>query len=89
MKMRDALDRIEGKTTGFMVSFEWYGDGFLRSDHFPDKHSGEKLISSENEAWELCNKFAQAMKGKVCNLYVIDQNFSPVNGYEARKIENR
>lgn len=38
MKMQEALDIMEDvrKPAGFMVHFEWAGDGFLRSDYFPD-----------------------------------------------------
>ena len=72
-----------------MVSFEWYGDGFLRSDHFPDKHADEPLIESEHEAWELARAFARATKGKTCNLYVVDSKFVPVADYDKRKMSNR
>lgn len=91
MKMWEAMDIInkKDKEYGFMVSFEHAGDGFLRSDHFPDKHASEKLIPTEEEAWELAHRFARQTKDKCVNIYVIDQNFSPVNGYKTRKIKNR
>jgi len=89
MKMQEAKDLMNNKPRGFMVSFDWYGDGFLTSDHFPDKHAGEKLIRSEHEAWELARDFARATKGRTCNLYVIDSEFKPVNGYRDRKINSR
>lgn len=90
MKMQTVKELIEaGKRSGYMVHFEWYGDGFLRSDHFPDKHKGEELIRSEEEAWQYAEKFANALKGKVCNLYVTDSDFIPVMGYEKREISNR
>jgi hypothetical protein len=87
--MQEALDLINNKPKGYMVSFEWCGDGFLRSDHFPDKHAGEKLIESESQAWELAESFALAMKGKVCNLYVVGHDFRPVENYRVRYIVNR
>jgi hypothetical protein len=90
MKYQDAVDKIcMPVKQGFMVSFEWCGDGFLRSDHFPEKHDGEALIPTEEAAWILARKFAKAMKGKVCHLYVIDSNFSPVKDYKKRYIVNR
>ena len=89
MKMQEAMDIINNKPKGFMVSFEWYGDGMLRSDHFPDKHNAEPLIPTEWEAWELADRFARATKGKTCNIYVTDNTFSPVKDYENRKIINR
>ena len=88
MKMNEAMALIN-KPKGFMVSFEWWGDGFLRSDYFPDKHAGEALIASEEEAWKLAARFAVATKGKTCNIYVVDDRFSPVPCYEIRKIKNR
>jgi len=89
MKMQEAMDLINNKPQGFMVSFEWFGDGFLRSDYFPDKHAGEELIKYEHEAWELADRFARAMKGKVCNLYVVGHDFKPVENYKQRYIKNR
>ena len=89
MKMQEAMNEINNKPKGYMVSFEWYGDGFLRSDHFPDKHGGEALIETESEAWELADRFARATKGKTCNLYVVGHNFTPVEGYKDRYILNR
>lgn len=77
MKIKDALDII-GEPSGYMVSFEWCGDGMLRSDHFPDKHAGESLIDTEEEAWILANKFAKKMRGRVCNLYIIGDDFVKV-----------
>jgi len=38
---------------GFMVDFEHRTNGMLISGHFPDKHAGEPLIKTEEEAWEL------------------------------------
>lgn len=89
MKMQQAMDLMNNKPAGFMVSFEWCGDGMLRSDHFPDKHTGEQLIPTEWEAWELARTFAKVMRGKVCNLYVVGSDFVPVKDYDSRRIENR
>lgn len=91
MKMQTAMDLIEGKNNkGFMVSFEWKkGNALLMSDYFPDKHSGEPLIRTEEDAWGLAAKFAEAMKGKVVNLYVMKDDFCPVDNYRERLIHNR
>lgn len=89
MKMQKVMDTLHNKPEGFMVSFERCGDGFLRSDHFPDEHAGEALIPTEWEAWELAERFARATRGRTCNLYVTDHNFRPVPGYEKREIKNR
>jgi len=86
MKMDDALEIIKG---GFMVSFEHAGDGFLRSDHFPDKHGNEELIKTEEKAWELARQFAEKTFGKCVNVYVIKSDFRPVDGYKEKMIINR
>lgn len=79
----------ESSIIGFMIHFEHAGDGFLRSDHFPDKHGEEPLIKTEIKAWRLANSFAVNTKGRCINIYVIDQDFNPVKDYENKKIENR
>ena len=90
MKYQEALEIINNKiNAGFMVEFEWVKSGILHSDHFPDKHVGEKLIETEEEAWELARKFASKTKGKCVNIYVIKNNFTPVEKYKLRLIKNR
>ena len=89
MKMQEAMYIINNEPNGFMVSFEWCGDGFLRGDHFPDMRAGEPLIKTEEEAWNFAAKFAKAKKGEVCNIYVIDHKFRPVDNYREKKIANR
>jgi len=91
MKMQEALNIIGNlkKEPGYMVSFEHVEGAILRGDYFPDKHAGETLIASEDEAWQLAEAFAEATRGKCVNIYVIDSGFNPVEGYEARTVENR
>lgn len=90
MKMQEAMDIINKKEEkGYMVNFEHAGDGFLRSDWFPDKKAGEKLIATEEEAWELAKKFAEKTFGKCVNIYVTDANFRPVQFYKDQIIVNR
>ena len=89
MKYTEAL-KIINSEPGYMVSFEWAEGGMLRSDCFPDKHSGEELIKTEREAWEIARKFASKTVGRCVNIYVIrGDNFTPVGGYEIHKIANR
>jgi len=82
----------EGKKKGpkgFMVHYEEIstGGGILTSKHFPDKHAGEKLIKTEKEAWELAKRFAKATDSKrIVNIYITNQNFSPVGGYSDKTI---
>ena len=93
MKMKDAMDMIERnkkeKVEGFMVSFEWARKGMLHSDHFPDRHAGEELIKTEEEAWALAHEFAKGTFGNAVNIYVVGSDFVPVDGYEEKKIKNR
>lgn len=91
MKMDDALRIIAGgpMVPGFMVAFSHVEGRFERTDHFPDKHAGEPLIPSEDEAWELAIAFAEKTIGKCCNICVVDARFEPVPGYEARRIVNK
>ena len=93
MKMATAIEimneKRKKKTAGFMVDFEHAGDGFLRSDHFPDKQAGEPLIETEDKAWELAKNFAAKTKGVCVNIYVTDGDFNPVQGYKKREIKNR
>lgn len=90
MKFQEAIEIINGKENqGYMVSFEKKEGGMLRSDYFPDKHAGEVLIKTEEEAWELAKRFASKTKGKCVNIYVIGSNFVPVIGYEMKRIINR
>ena len=88
MKMKEAMKIIEGPEDVFMVSFEWRGDGVLTGDHFPDKHAGEELISTEEEAWKLAAEFAKKTVGKAVNIYVVNADFIPVAGWYEKAIEN-
>ena len=90
MKMQEAVEIIEGvKAKGFMVHFERVDDGLLYADYFPDKHAGEELISTEEEAWKLARDFAAKTKRRCINIYVIDSMFSPVAGHKNKLIKNR
>ena len=90
MKWHDALKIInEGMNPGYMVSFEWKRGGMLYSNHFPDKHAGERLIETEEEAWVLARGFAEQTKGNAVNIYVTYGNFTPVKNYKDREIKNR
>jgi hypothetical protein len=91
MKYKEALQIIKDSTKnqGFMVSFEKVKEGILTSDYFPDKHNGEDLLPSEEAAWDLALKFARATRNKCVNIYVIDHDFSPVEGYRENIIKNR
>lgn len=89
MRMNEAVAIINMERTGYMVHFEHVEGSILRSDHFPDKHAGEALIGTEEEAWVLAAKFAAATVGKCVNFYVIGSDFRPVPRYAERMIVNR
>lgn len=74
---------------GFMVSFEVVQGNILGSNHFPDKHAGEKLIKTEDEAWLIARRFASATDETYVNIYVIDSSFSPVKNYDLKKLKRR
>lgn len=89
MRMAEA-DRIisDGiKSRGYRVSFEKVDGRFLVSDYFPDRE--EPMIENEEEAWILASKFASATFGKCINIYVVDDHYRPVSGYDRRMIHNR
>lgn len=88
MKMAEAMKIIRTpKESGYRVHFERKEGTMLLTDYFPDR--SEDLIKDIDVAWSLAKEFADAMKGKVVNLYVVDADFSPVADYEERMIVNR
>ena len=76
------------ESKGFMVEFEHRANGMLYSKHFPDKHAGERLIKTEKKAWEIARMFEQISHEDYVNIYVIKEDFCPVEGYE-EKILNK
>lgn len=84
MKMREAMAIMESVPEGFMVGAMRIDGCMLVSAHFPDKHSYEPLIPTENEAWDLAARFATATRGKYVDIYVVDHEFRPVDGYRDR-----
>lgn len=90
MKYAEAMKIIkEGLNPGFMVHFDEIQGCCLCGKYFPDKHAGEKLLESEELAWDLARQFAARTYGKYVNIYVIDGDFYPVPGYEKKMIVNR
>jgi len=87
--MNDALKIINNVKPGFMVHLEHKEGNFLSGDYFPNKHAGEPLIPTEEEAWTMAAKFAKATVGKAVNIYVVGYDFRPVEGYQKREISNR
>jgi hypothetical protein len=96
MKLKEAMALIKSaekkkpvkkEIKGFMVGFEKREDGMLCSGNFPDKYAGEKLIKTEEEAWELAKRFAKATdENEYINICVKDSHFRPVAGYYEKTI---
>lgn len=90
MKFKEALEIMSGngnKPKGYMVHFEKYGYGVLKSDYFPDKHAGEELIKDIDAAWEFARAFAVNTDNSFVNIYLIDENFYPVSGYSQKMLK--
>lgn len=84
MKIKDAMDMIEAEE-GFRVHFEKREGSILHSDFFPDRD--EEMIKTEDLAWELARRFAGAVDSNIyVNIYVTDKTFSPVVGYNLKKL---
>ena len=75
------------KEKGFMIHFEKTEGHCLASDYFPDKHAGEKLIPTKDEAWNLAKRFTSATLSDIVNIYVIDHNFYPISGYQSQTLK--
>lgn len=86
MKIIDEYETRANEPTGYMVAFERREHGMLCSDHFPDKHAGEQLIETEEEAWELAKRFDDATGSDCVNIDVRDQSSMPVDGYKTKKL---
>lgn len=91
MKMHEALEIINSKPTGFMVSFERLKNGFLYADYFPDVHAGEEPIKTEYEAgngWEIRIKNERQMRKYLrnkhefctCSRVSREKNYQPMIG---------
>ena len=92
MKMHEAISivcsPIKKPRTGFFVHFERVEGAMLASDYFPEPN--EEPILTEELAWMLASEFAARTTGKCVNVYVVRAlDFTPVPGYETRKIKNR
>ena len=101
MKMKEAMALIKKsekeisakakkkELQGFMVHFEKVEGHILSAGYFPDKHAGEKLIKTEDEAWEMASRFAKATDYKeYINIYVVNNNWRPVAYYATKAIRH-
>lgn len=86
MKLKEALEIINKGEYGYIVGFSYFtnlsfGD-MVGWDHFPEVFKGESPIQTETEAIELAEKFSGATRGRYFNIYVVDTNFIPIEGYK-------
>lgn len=91
MFLKKFLDLIyaDKKDRGFMVHFERVEGRMLRTDYFPSPDLGQKLIRSEQIAWRLAEEFAKKTVGECVEIYVVKHDFSPVAGWQSKRIDNR
>lgn len=90
MKLAQAVEIIRRgpQPSGYRVHLEHLEGRFLRSDYFPD--GNEPPLPTEESAWTLAEQFAAQTYGRCVNLYVVNaDDWTPVPGYEGRKIVNR
>ena len=86
MKLKEAQEMIENHEKGFMVHFEVRKGGVLHAQYFPEKGE-EPIFNNIDKAWEMAERFAKAgVNHNIVNVYVIDQNYSPVALYEEKKL---
>ena len=87
MKFADAKEFIR-RGAGFRIEFERRSGVMLESDHFPD--NDEATIPTEYEAWRYAEGFALAGRERdIVNVYVIHgDDYTPVEGYEERKLNS-
>ena len=89
MKMSRALELIKYNkeiNTGFMVVFRVGTNIQSKEDYFPDKHSGEKLIETVEEAWYLAKQFSKVSKNYV-GIHVVDSSFNKIGWLYSENIK--
>lgn len=86
MRLVDAVREMTDAraSKGYSVRFEWRRGGMLEGDRVP--HRDEPLFETEEQAWHFAAMFAAGLGGqKICNVYVVDDNGTPVDGYRDRR----
>jgi len=88
MKLKKAQEIIKASARdGFIVVFyRFYEPGKTVFDFFPEMD--ESPIKTEDEAWELAKKFAEKTFDYCLDIYVYDENFTPVKEYKKKMIRN-
>ena len=88
MKFQEAEKIINNpKRDGFVVCFERYINKDEKVfDFFPELD--EELIKTEEEAWQLAKLFAEKTHDYCINIYVMDENLTPVKDWRSKRIIN-
>jgi len=77
MKLIEAKAIMAGKRPAFRVRIESYDKpGIVLTEYFPE--SSEPPIESIAEAYDLAERFARATVGLYFNIYVINEDFTPL-----------
>jgi len=86
MKLKKAETIIkDGLPKGFRVWFEVFIEPEIQTpDFFPELD--EKLIETEEKAWELAQKFAEKTVNYCINIIVVDESLTPVS--KEKRIRN-
>jgi hypothetical protein len=84
-----ALDIINDgeKLKGFRVHYREEKD--TDPLFFPSKLAREVPIKTEEEAWELAEKFAAKTVGRFNDIYVVTQDCIAVKGYKEKTLNKR
>jgi len=87
MKMQEALRIINKNSVGYMIHFAKIDGHTSVSDYFPDKTYDEKLFPNEEEAWWWAAIFANSTPAEeYVNIFVVDDKYCPVEGFEEKRI---
>jgi len=88
MKLSVAMELIRIAESGYRIHFEIIEGGVIHSDFFPDRD--EPLIKDLDTAWDIARRFAKAVDlNRYVNIYVVDEKYTPVGGYEKKTINKR
>lgn len=73
---------------GYRVHFEEKDGKILTSGCFPDRN--EPALPTEEIAWAYARAFANKHTyGRFINIYIVDRQWRPVDGYREKMIVNR
>ncbi len=83
MKLQTAHDLMYHRKC-YRVHFEKRELGLLYTDYFPERD--EPAFVTEEEAWKWAREFATKSPLEYVNIYVVDEHWRPVPGYQERRL---